>query len=343
MIINSTKLQAISDDLIAGKEVEHVSVRTFLSWFGVERRGQWVAHSIRFHLKEKGLETFPDFESTYIDSLIQIRLVKKEKPNIKKEEEPELEDLYNFDDPTYRISKLEAANQKLIYVKPDSSLQEAITKMLTHDFSQLPVMQNENRNLKGVVTWRSIGSNLALNKNSNLVKDLMDKNYPLISSETSLFKAIPTIIEYDYVLIKNSENIICGIVTACDLSSQFQQLTEPFLLVGEIENHLRQALSKLNKTDYEALIDTSGDAERNIESISDLTFGEYIRLFENKEIWEKLSISIDRKTFCEYLDKVRLIRNATMHFDPDGLENSQVDELRNFVRLLQSLRNLKII
>lgn len=343
MIIANTKLKSLHEELSTGKEIEHVTVRTFLSWFGVERRGHWVAQAIRQCLKENELETFPDFESTYIDSLIQIRLIKKEKAKEKKEETIESEDLYNFDDPTYRISKLEAANQKLIFVKPDSTLSEAITKMLTFDYSQLPVMQQEKRNLKGVITWRSIGSKLALNKNSILVRDLMDQNYPLISSETSLFKAIPTIIEYDYVLIKNPENEICGIVTACDLSGQFQQLTEPFLLVGEIENHLRQVLSKLEKQDYEALIDMSADIERSVECISDLTFGEYIRLFENKEIWDKLSISIDRKTFCELLDRVRLIRNATMHFDPDGLEESQVEELRNFVRLLQSLKNMKII
>jgi hypothetical protein len=71
----------------------------------------------------------------------------------------------------------------------------------------------------------------------------MEPNFQLISSDTSLFKALPLIIEHDYVLVRNNANEITGIATASDLSLQFKQLTEPFLLVAEIENHLRQILT----------------------------------------------------------------------------------------------------
>lgn len=343
MLINRTKIKDIQEALTAGKEVDHVTVRTFLDWFGMRRRGHWVARSIRNILDEYGVETFPDFESTFIDSLIHFRLKDTKKQAKQKSAELDQDDLYNFDDPTYRISKLKAANKQLTYVKPDSTLSEAVTKMITHDFSQLPVMQQDNRGIKGVISWKSIGSKLALNKTSDVVRNLMDKQFPLIGSQTSLFKAIPTIIENDFVLVKNEENNISGIVTASDLSGQFQQLTEPFLLVGEVENHLRQMLSKLDKEDIISCIDVREDSNRVVETISDLTFGEYVRLFENKDYWSKLGVAIDRKTFCEYLDKVRLIRNATMHFDPDGLEDEQVEVLRDFVRLLQNLKNMKII
>jgi hypothetical protein len=60
-----------------------------------------------------------------------------------------------------------------------------------------------------------------------------------ISATSSLFKAIPIIVQYQYVLIRDKEGRIAGIVTASDLSLQFQQLAEPFLLLGEIENHIR--------------------------------------------------------------------------------------------------------
>ena len=49
----------------------------------------------------------------------------------------------SIDDPTYWIGKLEAANHALVSVKPDAQLSEAITMMLSHDYSQLPVMTNE--------------------------------------------------------------------------------------------------------------------------------------------------------------------------------------------------------
>src|SRR6185503_4882734 len=117
-----------------------------------------------------------------------------------------------------------------------------------------------------------------------------------------LFKAIPMIIEHDYVLIENSMKEISGIVTASDLSLQFQQLSEPFLLVAEIEHQIRNILSKLPQEDIRNAKDEK-DTERNIESVSDLTFGEYLRLFQNPAIWTKLGLHIDRKTFCEQLEK----------------------------------------
>ena len=40
--------------------------------------------------------------------------------------------------------------------------------MLAHDFSQLPVMTT-SREVKGAVSWKTIGSRLALKKDCNLL------------------------------------------------------------------------------------------------------------------------------------------------------------------------------
>ena len=58
-------------------------------------------------------------------------------------------------DPTYRISKLAAANKRPISVSPDTNKREAITHMLTNDFSQLPVMTSD-REVKVVISWMSM-------------------------------------------------------------------------------------------------------------------------------------------------------------------------------------------
>lgn len=346
------KLKQIRAQLDNGQTPELVSVRTFLSWFNAQRRGWWVVNEIENALEHLELETEPEFDSAYIDSLIKFKKVvpatdiKVKSVEIGSElvateniAEKEKEEYY--DDPTYRISKLEAANKSLTYVKPDSDLSEAITKMITYDFTQLPVMQQPKRDLKGVISWRSIGRKFSVGLQTTKVRDLMEPNYQLISNDTSLFKALPMIIEHDYVLVENSAKEICGIVTASDLSLQFKQLTEPFLLVAEIENYIRQILKKLSKEELSNAKDER-DSERTIESVADLTFGEYLRLFQNPEYWGKLSISIDRKTFCEHLEKIKDVRNNIMHFDPDGLDEVSIDTLRNFVRLLQTLSVLKV-
>jgi predicted transcriptional regulator len=349
------KLIEVRERLDKGEKVEPLTVRNFLGWFmNSQRRGWYVVKTIREALDDQKLETFPDFNSAYIDSLIEFRktpiLTKKEAEKQKQQANQDLseniagketDELLNIDDPTYRLSRLEAANKDLIYIKPDNDLSEAVLKMITYDFSQLPVMQQPRRELKGVISWRSIGQKLALSKASTKVRDLMEPNFQLISADTSLFKALPLIIEHEYVLVKNKMNEICGIVTASDLSLQFKQLTEPFLLVAEIENHIRQMLMSLDK---ELLVKGKDprDTEREINSVADLTFGEYLRLCENPEIWEKLKLYIHRNAFCEQLKKIKDIRNNIMHFDPDGLEQDSIEVLRNFVRLLQTLRNLNI-
>ena len=161
-----------------------------------------------------------------------------------------------------------------------------------------------------------------------------------IRADASLFQAIPIIVEHQYVLVRGSDNKISGIVTATDLSLQFGQLAEPFLLLGEIENHIRRILGEKFSADELKMVGDPSDKDRKIEDVADLTFGEYIRLLENEERWEKVSISVDRLTFCKQIDEVRLIRNDVMHFDPDGIPESDLDKLRHSARFLQRLQTM---
>lgn len=243
-----------------------------------------------------------------------------------------------FADPTYRISKLAAANKKPISVRPDTALTEAITLMMANDFSQLPVMTSE-REVKGIVSWKSIGTRLALQKLPPLVREIMDPHAE-IGSEASLFTAISIIVEHDYALVRSADKVIAGIITTSDLSLQFQQLSEPFLLLGEIENHIRRIISAhFDSNQLEAAKDTS-DSARRVESPSDLTFGEYQRLLENPSNWIKLNLDLDRPIFIQLLDKVRETRNDVMHFDPDGIEDEALAVLRDFVKFLRTLQTI---
>ncbi len=60
--------------------------------------------------------------------------------------------------------------------------------MLTHDYSQLPVMTTE-RDVKGVISWKTIGSRLALNRQCPCARDCMEQP-PIVQLEDSIFSAI---------------------------------------------------------------------------------------------------------------------------------------------------------
>ena len=218
----------------------------------------------------------------------------------------------------------------------------AITLMMAHRYSQLPVMTTPDK-VKGMISWESIGKRLALGLPCESVGDCMEEKYPEIQSDTSLLSAIQRIEEDEYVLVRNPQNEISGIVTSSDLSRQFHRLGEPFLLIGEIENYVRTIIQPKFELDELAEAKDPRDTEREVQHVSDLSFGEYIRLIENKNRWKKLGLNIDRQWFVKELGRIREIRNDVMHFDPDGIPEEDVEALRTFARLLQELAELKAI
>ena len=80
-----------------------------------------------------------------------------------------------------------------------------------------------------------------------------------------------------------------------------------------------------------------GDDARTITTVADLNFGEYIKLIEFPNNWEKLNLQIDRTQFVRILHEVREIRNDVMHFDPDGLANDIRNQLHNAKWLLSCI------
>jgi CBS domain-containing protein len=247
----------------------------------------------------------------------------------------------SYTDPTYRISKLAAANNQPTFVRPDTPIKEVVTLMLSRDFSQIPVMTSE-REVKGIVSWMSVGSRLSLGIHGESARELMDTPHQEIRANASLFQAIPIIIQSQYVLVRGPDDRITGIVTSSDLSLQFQQRTEPFLLLGDIENHIRSIIgTKFSKEELMSARDPA-DTERTVDGVHNLVFGEYIRLLESRDRWAQLKFAIDRVTFCKELDGVRRIRNDVMHFDPDGVPPEDLDRLRKFADFLYKLQNIGV-
>jgi CBS domain-containing protein len=327
------------------------TVRTVLRWFEAERRGFRIVREVRRALKRVKLTTVPDLEGAYIDS--QVTFISKEEGEKKAQKASAegngkaiavIETISTGTttppipvDPTYRIGRLESANKSVVSVKPDETIQRAATLMLNHNFSQLPVMVNE-RDVKGIVTWRTVGKRFVLGTSCEAVREVMEPHQE-ISAEASLFSAIELIVQHDCVLVRDSEKKISGIVTTHDLGSQFGSLAEPFLLLGEIENHTRGILVPLSKAELAAAADP-GDGEREIEDVADLTFGEYLRLLTDKKIWSKLGLKIDQKTFAHYLEEIRKIRNDVMHFDPEGIAPDDMKKLRSMVVFMRQLQTL---
>lgn len=318
------KLTTIASQLKNGVSPPTVRVDEFVGWFGATRRGWRVVSAIRSELARRGIATVPDFEGAWYYSYVAFA-----KANTAGTDE--------ISDPTVRLSGLQAANKPPAVVAPGESLQRAVSQMIAKDYSQLPVMSG-TREVKGLISWRSIGTRLALGKACTLVHECMDVAR-ILPSNASLFDALAAVAADDCVLVQAPDKTICGIVTATDLNEQFLQLAEPFLLVGEIERGVRFLLhGKFSAAELKAAR-FPGD-ERDVDGISDLSLGEYVRLLQDDERWKKLSVAFDKKEFCTGLDRVREIRNDVMHFNPDGIDALDMERLREFSKYLRRLRTL---
>jgi CBS domain-containing protein len=174
-----------------GKPLHSVTVRKLLSWFGSQRRGSFIVWYIRHSLDKLGVTTDPDFNSVWIDAEVKIVPKKTEPLDAMTTGQPEAEPTETspadvaadskqmptdfvvvggaIEDSTYRIGKLDAANKPVLSVALNHSIEHAVTQMLVNGFSQLPVMQGE-RDVKGILTWESIGVHFALGKTGQEVR-----------------------------------------------------------------------------------------------------------------------------------------------------------------------------
>jgi CBS domain-containing protein len=345
------KLQEVRRQLDSGLSPS-ITVRQFLSWFGYARRGHVVVRQIRDALNDAELHTDPDFEYPFIDSpiaFLKAGVSPAPTQQIVSDKSEPLSPLNGpptgpgptpgsaYSDPTYRIGKLTFANRPPVWIHPDRELRAALHLMLRHDYSQLPVMTSE-RDVRGMISWKTIALRTNLGTQSRLVKECMDGPPEMVNEDMSLFRVIKTVVEHECVLVRDKTRKITGIVTAADLSETLDQLGRPFLLLGEIENHIRGLLDGKFTRDELQKIRISDDPGREVKDVSDLTFGEYVRLIQDPDRWSRINLRLDRVPFVKDLEAVNRIRNDVMHFDPEGITPEELEQLVETAKFLQEVR-----
>jgi len=270
----------------------------------------------------------PEFATAEMNSFIEIHPKLKVKAAFKLDEN-------NKPDFVPKLSLLKGSDltknpkpgkQGLYSVNRDTTLQEATSIMMMHNFSQLPVLSGKNK-VEGIISWKSIGRALSLGWECNRVMNCMEE-VQVLRLESSLLDSVKIVLEQEVVLVKDIQNNICGILTLADITEQFVAFSQPFLILEQIENYLRLLLhDKIIQELISKVIDKD-ILGKEIELISDLSFGQYIRIIEHPLIFPKLGLNIDRKMLVEQLEKVRGIRNHIMHFRPETILPEEMETLK---------------
>jgi hypothetical protein len=189
--------------------------------------------------------------------------------------------------------------------------------------------------VKGAVTWESIVQSGSIDLATE-TRAFMISDPQVVRAEDDLLPLVHSIATKGFVLVKQSNNEISGLITAADISEEFLNRTSPFFLLGEVEARIRRILqSKINTVEMTELLDR--DPSRPVSDVSDLSFGEYVRLFQRPDVWSRFQWSADHREFTGALDDVREVRNDVMHFSPDQVEEERLAAVRSFLIWLKGL------
>lgn len=308
-----TNLETIAKTIKETKKSLKVTPRQLINAVGYERRSRIACRRIDEFLEENDLEVVPHYLNEWVDNEVEVR-------------PKEMATKRLCEDPIKRLGLLMAANIKPTVVDNSAPLQKAVTMMMLNNYSQLPVM-NGPRTIVGYISWETIGEAICRGETSKMVKDYKRETVRVLKRDTPLLQAIHEVYRNEFIVVVSQDGSPCGIVTTADISSQFLNWTEPFVMLEQIENLVRHILDgKILKEELERVCREDG---RKPESIDDLTFGEYIALIDNPKQWERIGLhSVDRQLFVQALHAVREIRNNIMHFDPEGIDQNSRNKLK---------------
>jgi restriction system protein len=331
-----------------------LSIRDFLAVWGAQRRYPAATEQIKSDLAARGLVTVPPFTEGTLDSQIAVlaggaepdesgtsavtRLsgsrdlsaavqIAAHAAGLLPDEEAETQAV------AYRVSNLDSANHMPESVRVGDSLGTAMTIMVLRGYSQLPVLDADGR-LRGVVSWESIGRARMADPGAGLQAATVRGQEADRSDD--LLDWIGTIQQSGYVLVRDHDHKVCGLVTASDLTVQFGTRVRPFVLVEEIEQRLRRVVDRCIPLDRIRAVVPRGRAAR-VHSAANLTFGAYGHLLKVPENWAALGWGIDQEHFLAALEECRNFRNGLMHFSPDPITDDQLLPAQGLLELLRSV------
>jgi CBS domain-containing protein len=236
----------------------------------------------------------------------------------------------------YSIEHLLEDQGNVVVLQKTDTVTTALDLMTEHDFSQLPVV-DENGQLLGMVTYESImraarSFDLKLDKLS--VRDAM-MNAPCHYREDDLFDLLDELKVTSAVVIVEPKKYVVGIVTSYDASRFLRNRTEDLMHVEDIEFIIKELIRK-TYADLPVRHSKPSDS-KNAKPFEELNLGEYINLLMSRAIWKLCAriLNIEKESLYELLVRVRQTRNDLAHFRSEISPRSR-DELKYCANWLRS-------
>lgn len=327
-----------------------ITVRDLISLWGAKGRGTTVVDSISTDLKEHRIRSLPSFEYGSLDSIV--RLEQTERPlfdfavdgsvpgreddiyesRIDAADTTQVESASSRGEEYLSVGKIESSRVPVVSVTRATALEHAVTLMIRHDFSQIPVL-NDQGGADGILSWESIAKNSVRGVTPTVDNSIA--RVTVLRLDDDLLQSIPVIINSGAVLVQDESGEIQGIITTADLSQKFQGMASPFLLMGECEKQLRRVIDSRFEVDELRQFVRNG-RRASLEGAADMTLGDIQYFLKEEPNWTKMRWSMDHDQFIEWLDEVRIVRNEIAHFSPDPVDDERMTAVRAMLEWLTS-------
>lgn len=229
----------------------------------------------------------------------------------------------------HTLKNLINLDEDVACVLETDSLSKATTIMLSKEFSQLLVLRRMPKDMVlkehivGVVSLQSIVSRLMVSSISlemPVRKFVEQGQMSLCTEDSSLLSVLDDLGKSEYILVLDSKGtFVKRLITAFDIAVLYKQKVIPYSQIEFIECFVRDRLIK-----FGVLPSNDAYGEKFV-------FSDFISLFAKN--WQKLEMgSLDYSLFVQLLEKVRVARNAMMHFRT--LDIASRNSIEEMIRLL---------
>ncbi|MFF8650549.1 CBS domain-containing protein [Streptomyces griseoluteus] len=339
-----------SEKDLAALKGSTVPVQGILDLFQVRVRDHRTVHLISQALADSGLTTLPDFAVCGLRSsvdVVPIASVPAQAGPVESDAGDEADEALPSLPQRLLLGDIPSAKRGVRGVTLGNSLAHATFLMRTESFSQVPVTTGMAQ-IHGVVTWGSVARMYEAGKAATLENAMEKDSLPVADARQELFAALPVVKEHGYLLVRGDDGCLSGIVTAADVTERFEGSARPFFIVGEIESLLRRCLGAALDEEAVKAVQTNKKPEHRTGQVSDLMFGDYLRLLDGDQAKQSLAQSADlnwealkwpnmpREQFIGRLKRVKDIRNRIAHFDEKPLPKQMIEELTAFAALLRA-------
>ncbi|WP_242676084.1 CBS domain-containing protein [Streptosporangium minutum] len=221
--------------------------------------------------------------------------------------------------------------QRLVSVAPSDTLKRAKTLFARHKYRQIPVLTGPSTPA-GAITQEAV---LSLDMTGRLLTlASVIRSVKVATMDEEVRKVFPHNSSHRFVLVRDRDDLISGIVTLSDAHRARQELSGPYLLIGEIELRLRRVLTLVCPSAEELQTATG---KPRVQTAHELSLGDIEKALRRDDCWAKLGWYIDQEVFTGELNLVRNIRNQFAHYRLHGLPKAETNQLVGFLEWVEEL------